>query len=508
MARLLQALRRILGSTPSPSPTIPTPSVPSQSVVPRRFPSIDTNFTYFREGDRVFIPGRTPLLTKPLRKGGRTDARRGGQLEHDDIIGRRVRDLIPARKGPAYRLFLPTLEDYVALTPRLVTPIYSADANLIVSLLDIHVAPSSDPDQPPLEILESGTGHGSLTLHLARAIQGANSVPPPFPAASQVVNLVPSPSSSSSSSPTATPRSNPETTTTTETEATEATTTQENWDAWRAQRKAIIHTVDITRKTARHAETLVRGFRRGIYAGNVDFSAGPVETWVAAQKQQRSRRHHNTRTSFVGESDSQTATPAEAVEGKEGEVEPFLSYAILDMPSAHLRIPHVASILKRDGLLAVFMPSVTQIGDCMEVIRRERLPLVQEKVVELGQGISSGRLWDVRFAYPKAKDPLAVAAASGAASGVEEGVEAQEEAGEAVVSAGEEVADGGDAATTASSTTSSSGVTEESQDPVLVCRPKVGLRIVGGGFVGIWRRIEGAGEKVNANANANVDTDA
>ncbi|PYH84506.1 hypothetical protein BO82DRAFT_430192 [Aspergillus uvarum CBS 121591] len=491
MARLLQVLRRILGPTPAAAPKTPSPSpsLPSQSIA-RRFPSIDTNFTYLREGDRAVVDGKTPLLTKPLRKGGRTDVRRG-RLEHNDIIGRRVRDLIPSHKGPEYRLYLPTLEEYVAMTPRLVTPIYSADANLIVSLLDIHVAPSSDPEQAPLEILESGTGHGSLTLHLARAIQGANSIPPPFPTTSQVEDLVPS---RTSSQPPASPASittgaTPEpaastsdsttTTTTSETDPTETLATQMAWDNWRSQRKAVIHTVDITHKTARHAESLVRGFRRGIYAGNVDFYSGPVETWVEAQKQERSRS--------AASADNQTTTTTAA---SETEVDPFLSYAILDMPSAHLRIPHVTSILKRDGLLAVFTPSVTQIGDCLELIRRERLPLIQEKVVELGNGISSGRLWDVRHATRKAKDTLSEAGA-GASSVSEEGVEGEQEG-----AVGEEAAEG------TAATTSASSSAEQDADRVLVCRPKVGTRIVGGGFIGIWRRIEDRKVKEKATTDA------
>ncbi|PYH46722.1 tRNA (adenine-N(1)-)-methyltransferase [Aspergillus saccharolyticus JOP 1030-1] len=506
MARMLQALRRLWGSSPPPSPKTPvsSPSLPSQSVGPRRFPSIDTNFTYLREGDRAVIDGKVPTLTRPLRKGGRTDGRRGGRLEHDEIIGRRVRDQIPSHKGPDYRLYHPTLEEYVALTPRMVTPIYSADANLIVSLLDIHVAPSSDPEQPPLEILESGTGHGSLTLHLARAIQGANSVPPPFPTTSQVKDLVPSrsPSSasataSSASSPTPPPsQTTPETTPTIEQPPTDTITTQTTWDAWRAQRKAVIHTVDITHKTARHAETLVRGFRRGIYAGNVDFYSGPVETWVAAQKQERSRSSGHS-----------TATTSD-IDGQTAAVDPFLSYAILDMPSSHLRIPHVTSILKRDGLLAVFTPSVTQIGDCLELIRRERLPLVQEKVVELGNGISSGRLWDVRFAVRKNKDTLAESGSggsSGSASGVEvvEEQQREEEAVEPVEEVAEVAEETASSPTSApSSVAAAEGEEEEEVDRVLVCRPKVGPRIVGGGFVGIWRRIEDANVKDRVNVDA------
>ncbi|KAL4896740.1 S-adenosyl-L-methionine-dependent methyltransferase [Aspergillus ambiguus] len=443
MARLLQSLRRVLGLSPSCKPSPP-------SIFPR---SVDTDFSFFREGDRAVIHGKTPTLTKPLRHGHKTDLRRGS-LPHDSIIGQRVRDRIQAVKGPECRLTLPTLDEYVALTPRLVTPIYAADANLIVSLLDIHVAPPADGDDrtrpPPLEILESGTGHGSLTLHLARAIQAANPTPPPLPTRSQVQFLQdrpirPDEEDRSTTSPQTTTTSTPDNAPPPE---TADAAQQQTWDAWRAQRRAVIHTVDVSPKFSAHAEKIVRGFRRGLYAGNVDFYVGHVENWIVQQTAARQR----AQPSLL----SRTPTAAS--------VEPFLSYAILDMPSAHQRIPRVAPILKRDGVLAVFMPSITQIGDCVDLIRQQALPFALEKVVELGAGISSGRLWDVRFAVKKSRaDPSSWA----------------------------ETAEGESAAAADGATGETPAMEEaKADDSVLVCRPKVGSRIVGGGFVGIWRRIE------------------
>ena len=57
---------------------------------------------------------------------------------------------------------------------------------MIVSLLDIHVDTFSPGPvkEAPLEILEAGTGHGGLTLHLSRAIHAAN---PPLPSVSSSV---------------------------------------------------------------------------------------------------------------------------------------------------------------------------------------------------------------------------------------------------------------------------------------------------------------------------------
>ncbi|KAJ5814896.1 tRNA (adenine-N(1)-)-methyltransferase [Penicillium riverlandense] len=427
---LLQSLRRVLGLT--------APSV--------RARSIDTNFTVFREGDRVLVHSKNPQLTKPLRQGDKTHLRRG-HLDHDRVIGNRVWGTVQAHRGPETRLSLPTLEEYVALTPRMVTPIYAQDASLIVSLLDIHVeSPADHATQPPLEILEAGTGHGSLTLHLARAIQAANPIPPLRPTRSQIQFLEDRPRR---------PGEDGSDEKAADTESAAITPVQQQWDTWRAQRNAIVHTVDVSAKFSALAEKNVQGFRRGIYAGNVDFYVGHVENWIAQQTKQR------TKTGIVNSLTGATA------------MDPFLSYAILDMPSAHLRIPHVAPVLKQNGLLVVFMPSITQIGECTELIRKQRLPFVQQRVVELGAGLTSGRLWDVRFAVKKSgADP----ASWGASSDAEDGGAAAEPE--------EELSNASDGAVDAPETPSMA------EDAVLVCRPKVGVRTFGGGFVGVWRRIE------------------
>ncbi|EED24509.1 tRNA (adenine-N(1)-)-methyltransferase [Talaromyces stipitatus ATCC 10500] len=346
-------------------------------------------------------------------------------------------------KRKEHRLSLPTLEEYVVYTPRLVTPIYGADASLIVSLLDIHAVPPAAANKDRLEILEAGTGHGSLTLHLARAIQAANTNPPPIPQKSQVRILEERPIRPFEEGGEQ-QHSKEEIT-----DAQDDVAVQKDWDEWRSQRSAVIHTVDVSPKFSRHAEQIVRGFRRGIYAGNVDFHVGAVEDWIKDQLQRRS-------------------SPAGLFK-RDNATQPFLSYAILDMPAAHKRIPHVAPALRRDGLLVVFMPSITQIGECVQLIRKEKLPFVMEKVVELGTGISGGRLWDVRMAVKKSRaDP---------SSWTKEGRD------------GTEAPQTGTEETDSAEPSNTSGE-DSTQDNVLVCRPKVGSKIVGGGFVGIWRRIE------------------
>lgn len=237
---------------------------------------------------------------------------------------------------------------------------------------------------------------------------------------------------------------------------TAADSTQQEWDTWRAQRNAIIHSVDVSSTFSALAEKNVRGFRRGLYTGDVDFYVGPVETWIAEQTKQR------TQTGFLSSLHGQHS------------IEPFLSHVILDMPSAHLRIPNVAPILRRDGMLVVFMPSITQVGDCVKLIRQHRLPFVQERVVELGIGISSGRQWDVRVVAKKSgADPSSWSVST----------ENEERAS---------ATDSDEPAETVDDVPASTGESLKEDDMVMVCRPKVGLRTMGGGFVGVWRRIEDA----------------
>ncbi|EEQ88178.1 hypothetical protein RJZ56_005166 [Blastomyces dermatitidis] len=397
----------------------------------------DANFSVFQEGDRVLINTKTPTLTKPLKKEERTKLARG-YLAHDDIIGKGPRYPIKSNRGALYRVTHPTFEDYIIRTPRLVTPIYPADANLIVSLLDLHVTspvPGEEPNEP-LEILEAGTGHGSLTLHLARAINAANTYPPKRPPYSQrqILEL---------------PKTKKRAVADEEEQKEEDHETkakneelQRNWDAWRAQRSAIVHTVDISPHYSQHAENIVRGFRRGIYVGNVDFYVSSVEKWIQEQVARRSTNQDSP--------------------------DPFLSRVILDMPSAHLRIPHVAPIMKDDAVLAVFMPSITQLGDCANLISKERLPFLQEKIVELGTGISSGRVWELRITTKRSpKDALSREATT---------EETLDETAE------------DSSNTTVEEVPSLTKGEKTDREEVLVCRPQVGERITGGGFVGIWRK--------------------
>ena len=290
-----------------------------------------------------------------------------------------------------------------------------------MSLLDLHVdRPPARPDgSSPLEILEAGTGHGALTLHLARAIHAAN---PPLPRLHSYA---------------------------TEQEAEDpvylgesvADLEEANAEAWRAGRRAIVHTLDISGKHSRHAQKIVRGFRNGLYADSVDFHVGDVASWI--QEQEQSRKTQG----------------------------PFLSHVILDLPGADGYLEAVASALHVNGVLAVFNPSITQIVECTEKIRRERMPYLLDQVVELGA--STIRQWDVRAVRPRAS------------------LKTTEQRAMSESSSGEEVADRSKEQRLRDEEMELDlGKREEKW--AMVCRPKAGQEVVGGGFLALWRKMEPA----------------
>lgn len=46
-----------------------------------------------------------------------------GVVSHADVIGKEPRQMVTSSKGFSYRIYEPTLAEYVRLTPRLVTPV-------------------------------------------------------------------------------------------------------------------------------------------------------------------------------------------------------------------------------------------------------------------------------------------------------------------------------------------------------------------------------------------------
>ncbi|KAF2625852.1 adenine-N(1)--methyltransferase, partial [Macroventuria anomochaeta] len=288
-----------------------------------------------------------------------------------------------------------------------------------VSLLDIHVdTPSSALNDDPLfEILEAGTGHGALTLHLARAIHAAN---PPLPKTPDYTVNVEEPEDAVYLG---------------ESISDLQETTIESW---KPCRRAIVHTLDISSKHSKHAKKIVQGFRHGLYAGNVEFHVGDASAWIASQR-------------VIRQTD-----------------EPFLNHVFLDLPNAEAHLANVAPALRVNGLLAVFNPSITQIAQCVEKIREEKLPYLLDQVVELGAGMI--REWDVRAVRPRSTLKKPDARESPEASDAESIDPVK----------GQEARDGELA----------ENLAKEEEKWAMVCRPKAGQMVVGGGFLALWRRME------------------
>ena len=129
-------------------------------------------------------------------------------------------------------------------------------------------------------------------------------------------------------------------------------------------------------------------------------------------------------------------------------------------------VAQTTQAMREDAKLMVFCPSITQIAECQRLIHVEGVPLVFEKAVELGDGISSGRVWDVRVVTPR--KVLA---------------EKRRAVGEGSDSEGSEESVASDAESLAGSP-----VANASDELKFVCRPKVGEMTFGGGFLGMWRK--------------------
>ncbi|TAQ89098.1 hypothetical protein B7494_g2597 [Chlorociboria aeruginascens] len=396
------------------------------------------------------------ILSKPLRPDSKIQTVRGS-VATNDVIGKRPRDLVVSKKGVSYRVLQPSLAEYTSLSPRVVTPIYPQDANLIVSLLDLHPTVPSEGDPVKgdrLEIFEAGTGHGALTLHLARAIHGANRkaprTPPPEKGdkSSEGGEILKRPRRGIFRKLATvfqgffTPNFLPDPT------GKQAVAEREAYDAWRSKRRAVIHSLDSSLKHSAHAQQTVKNFRHGIYYPHIDFHIGSIDDYLSTRLSQNR--------------------------------EPFLDHAILDLPGTHKYMDIVSKALKPDGTLITFCPSITQINSGVLLVKDKRLPFLIESVLEIGAGIGvGGREWDVRPVKPRAL----LRAEQEARKLNAEGAKVSEEEGEST----EGEATG--RSEQSEEDTSESSISEDSGWE-MVCRPKVGMRTTGGGFIAVWRRME------------------
>lgn len=332
-------------------------------------------YSTFKEGDialarHVLRPDR-PILSSPLTPGKHINAGTT-KITHDEIIGQPIRTTLTtvpsARQGTQkYILTKPTLEEFLVYRKRDAQPIYPLDAAAILALADIHV----DETGQVTQYLEAGTGHGSLTLAICKAIHAANG-----PARAATADADPS---------------------------------SETPDL----RKAILHSIDRNATHSRTGRHNVRDFRRGMYRQDVEFHVcDSPEEWL--------RDHSSPWRALAATSEDSAETM-------------FLHGAFLDLPSPDLSIETIAEYLTVDSPLVVFCPSITQIQDMVEHVRQAiEVDLTLVNTVELMPGMGGGsmRAWDVR-----------------------------------------------------------STVVRQTGEVVRVCRPRVGMNVVGGGFVAVFRKL-------------------
>ncbi|KAF7930881.1 hypothetical protein EAE99_004131 [Botrytis elliptica] len=478
-------------------------------------------------------PNALPTLSKPLHPGDLLVFRDHRKVKAEDVIGKPYRSVVAGGRRALFRIYEPTLGEYCDNAPRIVTPIYSSDASLIVSLLDLNFAavpsrqyenairsekfhlslyrplnasvfsqdeddwkPATSPESKnldstdipgsslissnsssfsrdpteltdaeesgfldfveqsneTLEIFEAGTGAGSLTLHLARAIHGANTRAPPIPRHLRTGGKV-------------TPdgdiyriggKFNKR----------DAKFT-DLYNEWRSQRRAVIHSLDADEHHSRHAQRTVRNYRHGIYYPHIDFHVGSIHDYL-------SKRLEETKGVF-------------------------LDHAILDIPGIQDEMEIVGKCIKPDGRLITWCPSITQHMKCLEVVKGKKLPFVLDRVLELGSQLSTGgREWEVRSVKPRAlikaekkakaeemerEDRLKTALPVNEWLTKISSKEVDEVTSEDVeTSKSESVA-------VQESTGEASDLTDMSGWE-MICRPKVGDRITGGGFVGVWKKMD------------------
>ncbi|KAF4918623.1 tRNA (adenine(58)-N(1))-methyltransferase TrmI [Colletotrichum viniferum] len=352
---------------------IESSKTPQSTIVPVRQLGTEHDVIVLRQrGDRE----AKFHLSPPLRRDGKIKLSYGARLDGSDVIGKTFTDAVKDTTGRDVRLQQVTLAQYVSNSPRVATPIYPQDASMIVSVLDLNLpSPGEDPDfddGPPVEIFEAGTGMGALTLHLARAIHGAN---PPVPlklrealcTAEYERNTLPRKPATDDDAPEyahsahALQIADPE--------------LAEMHAKHAASRHAILHTLDINPTSSRMAHKLVRYFRRGLYLSDVDFHVSTIRSYLSSRLAEKGG-------------------------------EPFLAHVILDLPASQEHADVAVQALQPGGKMVVFYPSITQILEFEMWAKDTGQPLVLDRVVELHTSTSNsdsgfkdalgGRNWEVK----------------------------------------------------------------------------------------------------------------
>lgn len=330
--------------------------------------------------------------------------------------------------------------------------------------------PANSKKFVPIEILEAGTGNGSLTLYLARAIHGANPALPSENPAEITLAIKPGLDDQTPKSA-CTPEYPVSSSQASNTSSTSSLTVV---DSWKTERQAIIHTVELAPHVSDFGRKHVSGFRQGMYSGNVDFHTANLSTWIEQQVFART-----------------------AVGLPPGN--PFISHAILDLPGAHDHLEAVASVVHTDGIVLVFTTHITQLLSCLELSRKLRLPLILQRAIEIGPGVTGGRDWELGFTK-KRKDVYRESKSE--AEMLESSIS---DTSESVLNTGSlssvqkadmplENLDGGEATAARMEDEQQDLHTDtrpmaKNEELFAICRPKVVKDFMVGGFVGVFRKL-------------------
>uniref|UniRef100_A0A8H7KAP0 tRNA (adenine(58)-N(1))-methyltransferase catalytic subunit TRM61 n=1 Tax=Bionectria ochroleuca TaxID=29856 RepID=A0A8H7KAP0_BIOOC len=325
----------------------------------------------------------------------------GAHVRAQDLIGKRYLDTVTDSAGREVAIHEASMASYIVNSERMATPIYPQDCSVIVSMLDLNPERPGENDDGPdgdgevFEVFEAGTGMGSLTMHIARALHAAN---PPLRkdlrdavATASLERRAPAPggeavadaeieTSGAEQPAESVPRDENETMTLSRLDV--APDIASDLADWSSSRRAVLHTLDRNPSHARAAYKLLRRFRRAIYLPSVDFHIGSISDYLTPRLASSS--------------------------GK-----PFLSRAVLDLPSPESFADPVVRALKPNGLLVVFNPSISQIADFAKWAVTTRQPLRLERTAELPNSFlvaadeptandcGGGRPWDVRTVVPR-----------------------------------------------------------------------------------------------------------
>ncbi|MDQ3957462.1 MAG: tRNA (adenine-N1)-methyltransferase [Actinomycetota bacterium] len=120
-----------------------------------------------RAGERVLLIDSRDRRYLVTLAGGKQFHSHAGSVDHDALIGASEGSVVRTSGGAKLTVFRPTLADFILKMPRGAQVVYPKDIGLILVYADIF---------PGAAVLEAGTGSGSLTLALSRAVGDAGRV--------------------------------------------------------------------------------------------------------------------------------------------------------------------------------------------------------------------------------------------------------------------------------------------------------------------------------------------